>query len=106
MGINRKRWVVVPFSATGSTTIVSVNSNEAIILRNFTLAVEGNTDIYLCNSDGKQLSVTFPINGLFVWEGQREYNIDVGPGKNLCINNSSAGASGEIMVSYDVMVLP
>jgi len=101
LGIPIKEWKVVPFTGSGSTTLITVPATQRLILRSFILSVNGNTEIYLCNEDGVKLSVTFVINGFFVWESKSEYNIDVGYGKNLCINNSSAGVSGEIMLSHD-----
>lgn len=101
MPSNHKRWPITDIAASGQTTLVTVGATQRLILRNFLLAVRGDTDIFLCNQDGKQMTVTFPVNGILLWEGQGEYNLDFGLGKDMCVNSSNA-TDGEIMVSYDL----
>ncbi len=92
---------MVAFTASGNTTLVTAASTQRIILRNFALSVQGDTEIYLCNSDSKKLTITFPVNGVLLWESQQQYNLDIGLGKNLCVNSSNL-TDGEIMLSYDL----
>ena len=100
MSLSRARkWEIVAFTSSGSNTLISGAANQRLFIKRYQFMVDSATDLYFCDSDGRQLTNTFFLPHIGGASDMDQLDILVAVAKDFCINSTSA-VTGSIMIDY------